>query len=255
MQGTGPPPIPGIPPQSAPPVLILALLSAVFSARTLLVKSCSNSTRTSKLITNAVSFSVIMSCKNAPPTCFSISSTFCWLPLESINIPSVKGKFEFAEKYLITCGLPFSSTSKFSLGRLGINPPFLSLTLKKSCTTSARALNVVTGSSLSPLWVCARSADSRSCLSGTICTSWAGSRRGEVVQIRRTVQTQSKRERRSSSMSPLAPVISGSLNPLRLDAPTLPALASQYAEVGTISHPSREKWQRAWDFTVPGGGI
>jgi hypothetical protein len=43
-------------------------------------------------------------------------------------------------------------------------------------------------------------------------------------------------------MSPWAPVISGSLNPLRLDAPTLPTLASQYAELGTISHPSREKW-------------
>jgi hypothetical protein len=87
------------------------------------------------------------------PTSFSISKTCRWLPLESIRIPRVRGRSDSAVKYLIVCGLPSSLTLKSFLVKLGISPPFLSLTLKKSCTTLTLTLSVPTDWSRSSFWL------------------------------------------------------------------------------------------------------
>src|SRR5208283_2434745 len=63
-----------------------------------------------------------------------------------MRIPRVSGRSDSALKYLMVCGLPSSKMSKSLLFRLGISAPCLSLTLKKSWTTSTLTLRVSTDS-------------------------------------------------------------------------------------------------------------
>src|SRR5215469_10268374 len=113
-----------------------------------------------------------------------------------MRIPSVKGKFDSAVKYLIVCGLPSSSSVKFSLGRLGMSPPFFSFTLKKNWTTltlTFRVSAVSCSSSLSFCW--ALFAASRSCWSGTICTSWAESVTPATRKVKSSAKTRNALKR------------------------------------------------------------
>src|SRR5271166_195314 len=95
--------------------------------------------------------------RNSAHDSCSMVSTRVWLALVSIMMPSVSGWFDSAEKYLMVCGLPSSSTVKSSLARLGISIPCLSFTLKNMLTTLTSALKVCSGSSLAG-----------------VCWSWVG---------------------------------------------------------------------------------
>ena len=130
-----------------------ALLRASRRRRDELVKSCSRLESTSKLITNAMSLGRRISARKLAPTSFSISSTLCWLPLASIRMPRVRGRSDSAAKYLMVSGLPSSRSWKSLLARLGISPPFLSLTLKKSWTTLTLTFRVLTDWSRSSVWL------------------------------------------------------------------------------------------------------
>ena len=140
--GKGPPPIPGPPPMAA---LIWVPSIAVRKSLFELVKSCSRSTFTSKLMTNAMSLSRSTCSRKSAPTCFSMGNTASWLRLVSIKIPRVSGRFVSDLKYLILWGLPSSAISKSSLLKLGIKEPRLSLTLKRRLTMLTSTLNVSTG--------------------------------------------------------------------------------------------------------------
>ena len=112
-----------------------------------LVKSCSRSTFTSKLITNAMSLSRSTCSRKSAPTFFSIGSTASWLKLVSIKIPSVSGRFDSDLKYLMLCDLPSSAIWKSSFARLGTREPRLSFTLNSRLTMLTSTLNVSTESS------------------------------------------------------------------------------------------------------------
>ena len=106
----------GPPAQPTPPVFILASLSACLRRLTEVVKSCRRLMSTSKLMTKASSLERSMLSRNDPPTSFSMSRTRCWLPLESIRMPSVSGRSVSALKYLIVCGLPVLEEIEVVLG-------------------------------------------------------------------------------------------------------------------------------------------
>ena len=108
-----------------------ALLSASRRRRDELVKSCNRLESTSKLMTNAMSLGRNISSRKLAPTSFSISSTWCWLPLESIRMPRVRGRSDSAAKYLMVCGLPSSKSWKSLLVRFGNQPALLVLDVEK----------------------------------------------------------------------------------------------------------------------------
>ncbi len=68
-------------------------------------------------------------------------------------MPRVRGRSDSAAKYLMVSGLPSSRSWKSLLVKLGISPPFLSLTLKKSWTTLTLTFRVPTDWSRSSDWL------------------------------------------------------------------------------------------------------
>ena len=108
-----------------------ALLSASRSRRDELVKSCNRLESTSKLMTNARSLGRKISLRKLAPTSFSISRTLCWLPLESIRIPRVRGRSDSAAKYLMVCRLAVFEKLEIVLGQAGNQPAFLVFDVEK----------------------------------------------------------------------------------------------------------------------------
>ena len=108
-----------------------ALLRASRSRRGELVKSCNRLESTSKLMTNASSLERRISPRKLAPTSFSISRTRCWLPLESMRIPRVKGRFGFGGE--IFDGLRFSVFQYLEIvfDQVGDQPAFLVLDVEK----------------------------------------------------------------------------------------------------------------------------
>ena len=108
-----------------------ALLRASLRRRDELVKSCNRLESTSKLMTNARSLGRRISLRKLAPTCFSISRTRCWLPLESIRMPRVRGRSDSAVKYLMVSRFAVFEELKIVLGQAGNQPAFLVLDVEK----------------------------------------------------------------------------------------------------------------------------